>query len=172
MEASRVTISQATIDAYKTPMTFKKKKEIRQENIMAYIKRRPAGTRIKLEELKNVGGFNNDGSTDAFIKRMIRDKMIARENITPRTYCYWVVEDGAVRVVKGPDPRKIKYTIGEIEELARQYSWSHEFSHNDLRKFIGSLKKEQHEQRKPEPDTSGESSGTESGSAKEDVSGA
>lgn len=173
--SSRVSVSASNIAAYQGPMTQRKRRELREAHIIAYIKSRPAGARIKTEEFRSIANMSSEANTNQLLTRMVRDKIITKDPITPRTFSYTVVNDTDVRVIKGPDPKKVKYNIGEIEELARQFSWSHEFSHNDLRKFIESLKKEQQHGRKETPQQIGSEtpgSDEQSSADQEDISGA
>ena len=82
------------MQAYNGNMSLAKKRELRREAIIAYIKRKPLGTRIKLEEFKQAGNFATDANTDVFIKKMLKDGVIIRENLTPRTFCYQVAGGG------------------------------------------------------------------------------
>lgn len=135
------------MQAYNGNMSLAKKRELRREAIIAYIKRKPLGTRIKLEEFKQAGNFATDANTDVFIKKMLKDGVIIRENLTPRTFCYQVAGGGEVRVTRPADPRRKKLTPLEIEQLAMKWSWENPDCYNDLRQFIQHITKEpQHDQ--------------------------
>jgi hypothetical protein len=154
-ESARVTVSQASLDAYKGPMPQAKKREMRREAIIAYVKRRTFGSRIKIEEFQQVGAFKTAANADAFIKNMLRDKVLMRENITPRTYWYSVPNE-VVTITKAADPRRKKLTFTEVEQIAIQWSWENPDCYNDLHKFIEHIMKEQPHGRteeKPEPVT-------------------
>lgn len=137
-ETARVAVSNETIKAAEVPLSFKRKQELRRESIIAYIKSRPLGVRITMAEFQQVGNFATEANAHAFIKVMIKHKLIERENITPRTYSYSVPHD-APKTIKAATA---KYTAPQVEEMAMKFSWESPDSYNDLHAFIIWLKEE------------------------------
>ena len=137
-ETARVKISQETIQSLDAPMPLERKRELRRQRIIEYIKRKPMGARIKLEEFVQAGHFKTDSNADVFVRKMIAEGIIERENLSPRTFCYRVVQqEEEVRVVKRATER---LTASQIEEKAMQFSWEHPEEQNDLRAFVAWLK--------------------------------
>lgn len=91
---ARVQVSQEIIRAASAPLTYKRKKEIRREAIIAYIKSKPAGERIKLEEFREIGNFGANNAANVFVKTMVKKGLIVKTNLTPRTYSYSVTGGG------------------------------------------------------------------------------
>lgn len=137
-DTAKVKVSSETIKAAEAGLSFKRKQELRRESIIAYIKSRPSGTRIAMDEFRQIGSFATTANADAFIKVMLKHKLIDRDNITPRTYWYSVPND-APRTIRAA---KLKYTATQIEEMAMKFSWEQPDWHNDLHKFIEWLKEQ------------------------------
>jgi hypothetical protein len=137
MHPSNVKVSEETMQAAQAPLTFKRKQEIRRENIYAYIRSKPLGTRIKVEEFQAVGNFATVANAYAFLNVLIKHKLIYKDNITLRTYSYRVADDEA-HVIKPANKAGTKAKAKDIESLAMEYSWqNHDVdSYNDLHKFI------------------------------------
>lgn len=137
MQASNIKVSEETMQAAQAPLTFKRKQEIRRENIYAYIRSKPLGARIKVEEFQAVGNFATVANAYAFINRLIEHKLIYKDNITLRTYSYRVA-DSEARVIKPANKAGTKAKAKDIELLAMEYSWQNHNvdSYNDLHKFI------------------------------------
>lgn len=99
MDASKVTIGAKTYDLNYVNKT--KKTALRRKLVVEYIQSKPAGEYIKMSEFQTVGRFKGTGNTHMFIKRMIRDGIIAQyDGNRPKTHYYAVL--GAVRTIKPP----------------------------------------------------------------------
>ena len=138
-DSARIKIAPQTLAEAQKPLDRAKKNELRREQIMAFIRRRPLGSRITDDELRIAGNFKNSPIARQFVLRMVRDGFITRENLTPRTYTYTVLENEKVRITKQADPMRRKFTLPEFKEMAVQWSWNHQHQHNDLHAFIESV---------------------------------
>lgn len=95
MEASKVTVGAKTYDL--NYLGKKKKTSLRRKLIVEYIQSKPAGEIIRTGEFREVCQFSTDANTHSFIKRMLRDGVIAQyDGDKPREHYYAVL--GAVRV--------------------------------------------------------------------------
>lgn len=93
MEASRVTVGDKTYDI--NILNGKRKTMLRRKAIIDYIQSKPAGAIISAKDFKQVTHFSTIPNAHAFVQRMIRDGIIARqEGDKLRTFSYSVI--GAV----------------------------------------------------------------------------
>lgn len=90
MEASRVTVGDKTYDI--NILNGKRKTMLRRKAIIDYIQSKPAGAIISAKDFKQVTHFSTIPNAHAFVQRMIRDGIIARqEGDKPRTFSYVVI---------------------------------------------------------------------------------
>lgn len=102
-------------------LSNQKKRDLRAEAIKAYIRSKPAGTKIKLSEFMKVAHVNLNGNMSAIVTRMIRDGHISRVQVTPRTFTYSVPEDAITK------REKIHFKDKEMEEtVAQGQAWDYD----------------------------------------------
>jgi hypothetical protein len=82
MEASKVTISPATLDMIRFSSGAKKVK-LREEAVKNLIRSKPAGTVIRLRSLQNVTMLASASATLALVKRLMRRGEVTRYNPNP-----------------------------------------------------------------------------------------
>lgn len=91
-EIARVNIQRSTMEEAQKPIYGDKKRELRRQAIMAYIRSRPAGTKIKMPEFAKI--YNGTpANTFSFVNRMLRDGLIEKHNIGIRTFYYTIPGD-------------------------------------------------------------------------------
>jgi hypothetical protein len=133
--SARVSLSPTTVDIAQASLRPEKKRELRRAAIIAYIKSRPYGARIKMEEFQQIGSFATNANADQFVKGMVKHRLIKRENITPRTYAYYV-PDGAEHKLKITRPATTRFTVEHLERKAMEYSWHHSEATALLHEFV------------------------------------
>lgn len=103
MDASKVSVGGRTYDL--NYLGKVKKTNLRRKLIVEYIQSKPAGEYIKTREFQDLGKFSSAANTHTFIKRMIRDGIIARhEGEKPKTAYYSII--GSVRVKQPVTPKE------------------------------------------------------------------
>lgn len=142
MEVSAVKVRPETFQLAERPMKAGRRRELRRELIVEYIKSKPYGKRIKMAEFEKVGQFKTHQNTAVFVKRMMRDGVIVRHDLSLRKFFYTVPGQVKTKTVSTPPPRGdsgARFTAQEIEQRAKDFSWANPDNQNDLRKFIGEL---------------------------------
>lgn len=148
-ESARVSIDPETVAEAEKPLAYSKKRELRRESIVAYIESKPYGTRINLKEFQRVAFISTSANTYAFVGRMIKDGIIYKHEISPRTFFYTVaanqkvvhpadkVDKPPLDVKPAPPPApKTPIVENNLRRKAQQFSWAYPENHNDLREFI------------------------------------
>lgn len=134
-------------------LTIKRKRELRNEAVLAVIRSRPSGTRIKLREFMAVTHIKQDGIMHSHIKTMLKNGLITRYQVGKDGHAYDIPSDTKVhKALEAPKPLHI-VTNGvrddkptqadEIELLAMKFAWqAPDETRNNLHEFIYWLKKE------------------------------
>jgi DNA-binding MarR family transcriptional regulator len=140
MEVSQATISPKTLDLNRLNRT--KKTNLRRKLVIEYIQSKPSGEIIRMAEIQRAGQFTTTPNTNMFVKRMIRDGIIARyKGDKPRTYYYAVT--GVVRVKKPAraaeeaqeaDKPTTVSSNHQLTSYAKQFAW--ERNSDSLREFV------------------------------------
>ncbi len=137
-----------------TDLSFKKKKALRIEIVKAYIRSKPAGTRILITEFAELVNLKK-ANCDTFIKSLVKKKIIGRENISNRRFSYFIPGDAVT--VKEPtvaipkdiqtivektlDPAPVEYDLpvaalpyNNVVEAAKTFAWIN--NSDSLREFV------------------------------------
>lgn len=136
MEVSKVHLSTTTLSLNR--LNKVKKTALRRKLVVEHIQSKPAGEIIRTGEFREVCQFSTDANTHSFIKRMLRDGVIARyKGDKPKTYYYTVL--GSVRVrkpeEKQPETDNAPVTKNHsLIEYAKQFAWEH--NSDSLREFV------------------------------------
>ncbi len=140
MEARRVQITPITQQKLAGPLSLSERIALRRNKIIEYIKSKPLGTPIRVEEFALEAKLSK-ANAQIYITKMIEDGTIFREAITPKKFCF-SVQDSQVKVIR---TATMRWSAPELEDVAMRYVWSHAEQQNDLRNFIMWLKGEQAE---------------------------
>ena len=151
MEASKVTIAPTTWSQQK--LTPKRRRELKRENVLAYLRSRPYGKRVIAKELMQFG-FTTASGAHVYLKALERDGLITKHELGLRSAFYTVnepvktsgshgLDEGQVAAIKIMNDVIDKAgTQVSLEEQAMRFAWEHPLYNNDLREFIKWTNKE------------------------------
>lgn len=148
-EIARVTIDPETIKLAEKPLTAKRRKELKRERVLDYIRNKPYGQKMGSLELVDVLGiFKSTGGAWMYLKSLVRDGYITEHPISLKRSFYTVNEPvtitksakdkhvlPATPVIEKPQT-KAETTQPNLETLAMQFAWQHPLFNNDLREFV------------------------------------
>lgn len=162
-EVARVEIAPETM--IKNTLSRKRKMELRQEAIVAFINSKPIGTRFRMRELIKAAGYDSDSVSQyqsgfTFVDRLTKNGTLKREKVPKSTaHHYWVIQQPQPISFKGAEevdttsgePQEpvvelpimevpSDVTIKDVTELvskAKQFAW--DSNSDSLREFVGWL---------------------------------
>lgn len=112
-EVAKVSVDSASLNS--PLLSQKRRRELRTEAIKEYIKRKPYGQRIKMQEFKEVGRFGTKSNANIFLKGMLKRGEIVRHDISPRRFFYTVPTE-----VKVTREAAIRIDTSEVEKALDQ----------------------------------------------------
>ena len=138
MDATAVEVKPETMSFYKNRITGKRKRELRYEVVKRVISEKPAGTRIKLMEFGNALGIESYGNLNGIIKTMLKNNIIGRVELSPKTYSYYIKDASAVTTtppskVVAPEPIATEQP-SSLADKAKEFAWKN--NTDSLRAFI------------------------------------
>lgn len=150
-EVAKVTIDPATIAAASQPLTRKRRRELRQERVLEYIRNKPYGERLMSRELEDAGIVHRNEGNPGINGREVLIKLVKKGLITKhligKLSAFYTVNE-PVTTVRPADPQPDEPPVYasdivsehtadvDIETEAMQFAWRHPLFNNDLREFV------------------------------------
>lgn len=144
MQASKVTITPETRAAAERPLSRADRHNMQREQIMAYIRNKPAGTPINVRKMgERIGLIGNQLiQLPLFLQRMVRDRLITMEGEKGTEYRTFTVLTDVKTIPPEPQPEPESVPPPQppvsnhtLSVYAKEFAW--EKDSDSLREFVG-----------------------------------